>query len=154
MMQYMIASLLTIVISAVFPAVGTHAWYDFAANSTQSSDLERLYELRQNIVDLGTFNGIVEFPSFHTAVGVLITYAFRHQSKFIFIPILILNILMIFSCLSHGGHFLVDILGGIIVAAIAIVLERVICRNIRSLSFEKIKNEEEKIPKALEPINL
>jgi membrane-associated phospholipid phosphatase len=61
---------------------------------------------------------------------------------------------MIFSCLSHGGHFLVDILGGIIVAAIAIVLERVICRNIRSLSFEKIKNEEEKIPKALEPINL
>ncbi|MBA3813704.1 MAG: phosphatase PAP2 family protein [Alphaproteobacteria bacterium] len=145
-MQYMIAGVLTAVIGGLFPAVGTHEWYGFAASPGQLSDLERLYELRQNIVALGKFNGIVEFPSFHTTAGVLLIYAFRHESKFIFIPILILNILMIFSCMSHGGHFLIDIIGGIAVAAIAIGFERTIFKKIHSFSFKSKKNMKEKTP--------
>lgn len=143
MMQYMIAAVLTIIICAVFPAVGTYAWYNLPTTPDQLSDLERLYELRRHIVALGKANGIATFPSFHTAAAVLITYAFRHQSTFLFIPILTLNMLMIFSCLSHGGHFLVDIFGGIGVAVFAIGMEQVLFRNLQFFSFKKTKNEKE-----------
>lgn len=142
MMQYLIAGFLTIFMGAIFPAEGTYAWYHFQPNAAQAGDLARLYELRQHIVNLGQLNGIVEFPSFHTTLGVIYVYAFRDENKFIFIPILLLNILLIFSCLSHGGHFLIDIIGGIFVAGIAISLERLIFRSLKVLPSNNIKNRE------------
>ena len=126
LMQYMIASLLTICIAGFFPAVGTYGWYPYPPEPSQLSELQRFYELRQNIVDLRASDGIITFPSFHTTMGILYICAFLHERKIIFIPILILNALMIFSCLSHGGHFLVDIWGGIVVFVIALGIERLI----------------------------
>lgn len=137
-MQYMIAGFLAIFIGAALPAVGTYEWYHFTPRTSQIGDVQRLYELRQHIVDLTNWNGIVEFPSFHTAAAVLIAYAFRNESKFVFIPILILNILMIFSCLSHGGHFLICIIGGVGVAAVAIGIDRIIFKFVTNQLPQKI----------------
>lgn len=149
MMQYMIAGVLAIVIGAALPAVGTYIWYHFPPNPGQLSDMEQLYALRENIVDLDKLNGIVEFPSFHTASALIYTYAFRDENKFIFIPILFLNILLIFSCLSHGGHFLIDIFGGIAVAIIAIGIERFLFKSIKLPVYKEKKNVNGEIPKVL-----
>ena len=127
----MIAAFLTIFIGATFPAVGTYAWYHFTSTTSQLSELHRLYELRQNIVNITVADGIIEFPSFHTTLGLLYTYIFRNETKMIFIPILILNILMIFSCVSHGGHFFVDILGGMAVFVVAVGIEQLIFTSIK-----------------------
>ncbi|MBY0292713.1 MAG: phosphatase PAP2 family protein [Alphaproteobacteria bacterium] len=137
MMQYMIAGLLTILLGAAFPAEGTYAWYHFHPNAGQSGDLKSLYEVRNHIVDLRTLTGIIEFPSFHTVMGALTICIFRNEKKVIFIPILILNILLFISCVSHGGHFLMDVLGGILVAAVAIGIEILIFKSIKRVSLKK-----------------
>jgi len=125
-LQYMITVLITICIGAYFPAEGTYAWYHFEPYISQFGDLQRLYELRQNIVNLKALNGIIEFPSLHTALGVIYIYTFRDERKIIFIPILILNLLLFFSCISTGGHFFMDVLAGIVVAIVAVGIERFI----------------------------
>jgi len=122
-MQFMIAAPLTIVLSGFFPAEGPYVWYHYTPDIELLKALNQLRELRHNIVDLTTQNGIVTIPSFHTVMACLYTYAFRNQRKIIFIPILILNILMIFSCLPIGQHYFADLLAGIAVAAIGIGLE-------------------------------
>lgn len=138
MMQYMIAGLLTIILGAVFPAEGTYAWYHFQPSVSQSGDLKSLYDVRNHIIDLRNLTGIIEFPSFHTVMGALTIYIFRNEQKVIFIPILILNILLFISCVSHGGHFLMDVLGGILVAAVAIGIEALIFKSIKRVSLKKL----------------
>jgi len=54
----------------------------------------------------------------------MFAYTFRHERKLIFIPILLLNGLMIFSCLSQGGHYLMDIFGGIAVFGVVAGIEK------------------------------
>ncbi len=106
-MIYMISLYLTIFIGALFPAVGTYEWYHFTPDVSQVSELSHLYEVRQNILDIRSADGIIEFPSFHAALGLLYIFIFRHEKKIIFLPILVINSLMFFSCLSHVGQFFI-----------------------------------------------
>jgi len=140
-MQYMIAVLITICIGAYFPAEGTYAWYHFKPFTSQLGDVQRLYELRQNIVNLKALNGIIEFPSLHSALAVIYIYTFRDERRIIFIPVLILNILLLFSCISTGGHFFIDVLAGIAIAIVAIGIERLIFHAVQN---SQLKRAEEK----------
>lgn len=125
-MLFMISIPLTIFIGSLWPAVGTYAWYHYASEPFQTRELYHLYELRQNILDIETGDGIVTFPSFHTMLALMFIYTFRHEKKMIFLPVLFLNLLMIFSCLSQGGHYLVDLLGGMVVFVIVVGIEQLI----------------------------
>ena len=64
--------------------------------------------------------GIISCPSFHVIWAVLLTYSMKNK-KFLFYPLAIYNFLVICSTLFTGWHFLTDVLGGFIVAAITIV---------------------------------
>ncbi|QND58649.1 phosphatase PAP2 family protein [Mesorhizobium huakuii] len=63
--------------------------------------------------------GITCFPSFHTTLGIIIAYAMRRTP--LLIPIALVNAIMIVSTVPEGGHYLVDVIGGGVVAVIAIV---------------------------------
>jgi hypothetical protein len=63
--------------------------------------------------------GIVTFPSYHTVLGVLLVNTVRGQ-RWLFGPLLVLNALMIASVMNTGGHYLVDMLSGIAVGAVAL----------------------------------
>jgi membrane-associated phospholipid phosphatase len=67
-------------------------------------------------INISSVQGVVSFPSFHTMLGVIITYALR-DTRMLLIPAAILNGTMILATLPVGGHYLVDTLVG---AAIAI----------------------------------
>lgn len=62
--------------------------------------------------------GLIGFPSFHTVMAAM-AVVFTRQLRFIALPVLVLNILMIPALLVHGGHHFSDFLGGLIVFAIA-----------------------------------
>lgn len=62
-------------------------------------------------------------PSFHAALAVLFVYANRPPARS-FIPVALLNVLMIMSVVPEGGHYLVDLIAGAIIAALSIVLVR------------------------------
>lgn len=63
--------------------------------------------------------GILTFPSVHAGMAVLCARAAWPSGpmRIFFVPI---NVLMFFSALSHGGHYLVDIIAGAVAAVVAI----------------------------------
>ena len=75
------------------------------------------------VLKLEHMKGLVTFPSFHTSLAVITAYAAR-SIPFIALPAVILNGFVIVSTLPEGGHFLVDVLAGAIVALVGITLVR------------------------------
>jgi len=67
--------------------------------------------------------GLVTFPSFHTALAIVTAYAARNI-RLIAGPAVVLNGIVIVSTLPEGGHFLVDVLAGAMIAGVAIGLAR------------------------------
>lgn len=65
--------------------------------------------------------GMVGFPSFHTVMLILVVW-FTQSVKFVRLPAIAWNILMLPAVLLHGAHNLVDVFGGAAVAALAIWL--------------------------------
>ncbi len=76
-----------------------------------------------SVIDLSALQGIVGFPSFHTMLGIMTTYALR-DTRWLFIPVLLLNATMIVSTLPVGGHHLADVLAGAGLTFAAILLVR------------------------------
>jgi membrane-associated phospholipid phosphatase len=81
--------------------------------------------------------GIVTFPSFHTTVAILLTYVVRRE-RWALAVLAPLNVLMIVSTPTVGGHYLVDLFGGAAVAYISIltvhaVRQRTSGRSLRNL---------------------
>jgi len=76
--------------------------------------------------------GVIAFPSFHAVLAVLFTYAHRHSATFA--PMAALNAVMLVSIPSEGGHYLVDVFGGIAVAIVAILAVRAVPARARALA--------------------
>lgn len=128
-LSYGLVGLLASVTSIWFPAVGALVTYGIGPHSLSSIDshfgyafLHEFHSVRNNssfLLSLDRSQGILTFPSVHTAVAILCgVFAFR-QSLLRY-PLAVLNVLMIVSTLTHGGHYLVDVIAGIVLAAISI----------------------------------
>lgn len=118
----MMLSLFVIVpISVLLPAGGAWVHYDAMrfANLAQVRDFLALRNGTLHELDLPRLEGLINFPSFHTVLAVLFAYVLR-QRHALFTAATLLNLVMIVSVLSEGGHYLVDVISGIAVAAGAI----------------------------------
>jgi PAP2 superfamily protein len=75
-------------------------------------------------ISLGDIEGIVTFPSWHAAMGVVLAYSLSKTGRagvFFFVP---LNGLMIAATPAVGGHHLADTLAGCALATVAIIFVR------------------------------
>jgi membrane-associated phospholipid phosphatase len=72
------------------------------------------------ITAIGTecVTGIITMPSFHAAGAVILAWAFWQHRPTRW-PFMVLNVLMALSAVPIGSHYLVDVVGGSIVGAIA-----------------------------------
>lgn len=66
---------------------------------------------------------LINFPSYHTALAILIPYSARHW-RWLLIPTLLINIVMLAATSPEGGHYLADILAGAAVAMMSILVVR------------------------------
>ncbi len=124
-------------ISVWFPAVGAHVTYDLASQHLPSVNLhygyaflEEFYAVRTQTefaLSLARVQGILTFPSVHAAVAVLCAVAAFRQ-RLLRYPVLILNFLMLASTVTHGGHYVVDVVAGVALAAFALFLASKIAR--------------------------
>ena len=81
------------------------------------------------VLDSPTIAGLVTFPSWHTAMGVIFIYSARSMKWLL--PVLVpLNVLLIAATPPCGGHYLVDTIAGLAVAAVSILLVRRLRRSI------------------------
>jgi membrane-associated phospholipid phosphatase len=125
-----VALTIVVVIFAFAPGLGAYAHFGIAhrdvpgmGDPTPWHQARLLGELANGtLVSLrpGDLDGIVTFPSFHTAAAVILAGMFWPSRLFRW-PMLALNALMILAAIPVGGHYLVDILAGAATAAAAIV---------------------------------
>jgi membrane-associated phospholipid phosphatase len=129
--QYILATTLalaiTLVIFAFVPAGGTYAFLDIPPSefanlapittADQMVHLEALRAGQHTIVS--KMQGLITFPSFHTVWAALFMWGFFPIRELRFGAIF-LNLSVIASTPIHGAHYFIDLIGGVIVAAIAI----------------------------------
>ena len=63
--------------------------------------------------------GVVSFPSYHAAAGLLFVWALW-PLRWLKWPILIFNLLMLASALTIGSHYLIDLVAGLVVGFMSI----------------------------------
>jgi hypothetical protein len=120
----LISLLFTAVLSAFYPAVG--AFQHFNVDLTKAIYLPHLLAIRDQsmtVFSLLEMKGIIAFPSYHTVMAILLTYAYRGKGA-LFLLAAVLNILMLLSTPTFGGHYLADMLAGAVVAGLAVYAVR------------------------------
>lgn len=122
-----LAGCLTCAVMAALPATGAFDLYHLSPDLLSSfgpgastRHLEQLHALRT----LRPFllehpEGLVTFPSFHSALAVILVYSVR-GIRYVAPPIYVLNALLILATPPQGSHYLVDVLAGFAVAAVSI----------------------------------
>lgn len=100
-------------VATLWPAAGAWVQYDALefGNRLQVQDFLAIRDGTLREVDLTKLQGLINFPSFHTTLGVLYAYALRIRGALFGIA-LALNLVMIASVMSEGGHYLVDMISG------------------------------------------
>lgn len=121
------------IISIWFPALAAYYSYDIFAENLQFlqpvaaySFLEQ-FELARSgdlkTISLDNLSGILTFPSVHAGVSFLVIWAVWDK-PYVRWPFILVSLAMAVSTLTHGGHYLVDIVAAIgVVAVVCMVLE-------------------------------
>jgi membrane-associated phospholipid phosphatase len=117
-----IALMVTTVISGLAPALTAFALYGMPSEAPWLHDLIALRDGTLSFA-LPQLQGIIEMPSYHAILAVLLSWSFR-RTGWLGVTIGLWNLLMLVSVLSEGGHYLVDLIAGVVVAAVAIWLAR------------------------------
>ena len=131
------------VISIWFPALGAHVALDVDPASLENLNpyfgyafLKQFHAVRDSVsfsLSADRAAGILTFPSVHAGTAFLCAWA-ASAVRVLKWPMVILNIGMAVSAISHGSHYFVDILAGIGIAILIVaVLKACIRGRIASL---------------------
>ncbi|WP_407148835.1 phosphatase PAP2 family protein [Bradyrhizobium sp. ORS 86] len=126
---YSLALAITLVISALVPAIGTFYGLnispaDFPAVHAEvyAAQLRDMLAVRSGALhhlELFKLAGVVSFPSFHAASAVLYLWALW-PVRVIGIVAAVMNVLMIASTPVIGAHYVIDVIGGVLLALLCI----------------------------------
>jgi membrane-associated phospholipid phosphatase len=135
-------ALVIVTLSALFPAVGAFAYYGIERSaysflSPLSGDyhLAHFRALRageMNLLDPMKLGGIVTFPSFHTALAMATGWALR-SVPYLRWPMFVVSALVVVSTMTEGGHYLIDVFSGALIAVIAMRVAAGPARETRTL---------------------
>lgn len=120
---FIVAGVLTVAVFAFTPALGK-------IGHLGTYQVEMLAQIRAGqwtVLDYGKLLGIVNFPSFHTALAILWTYAVRRHRWALAVSTP-LNAILIAATPAIGGHYLVDLLAGAAVAIVSIAFVKAMQR--------------------------
>lgn len=123
--SFWLAAVLSLTLFRFMPTLGPLAFlwhgpipYMPTSGLYQADLIPLLRDHSLQYVDLGTLRGLVGPPSFHAASAVLYILAARRMRRFR-APVIAVNLAMLLSIPVEGTHYVVDVIGGIIVALIA-----------------------------------
>lgn len=85
----------------------------------------KFYQLHHHQIPTTDDGGMIAFPSCHVMWAILLTYACKNI-KWLFYPLILLNILMTLATFLLGWHYLVDVLASFGLAALSIYLANLI----------------------------
>ena len=147
--QFVMATILTLcavmLVSALVPAFGTYYQYSLPADTdlfkaygylTQMKDLPMVRDGSLRLLKLQHLGGIITFPSFHAAAGILAIWGFW-GIWWMRPPALITNVAMLLATPLVGGHYFVDVIAGVAVALLAIEATKAMSALLRDRSGRK-----------------
>lgn len=128
---FILAALSTIAVSGLFPAVGNYLFlgldkgteFSRVAVSAGIAPAQTMLALRSGVtrlISLRNAQGIIMFPSLHAALGLLFARTLW-RIRLLRWPGLALNAALIASAPIYGGHYLVDLLSGALIAVLSIL---------------------------------
>jgi hypothetical protein len=128
-----VTTLFTGIGMVLVPAEGAYAYYrpppeDFSNYSALAGmwHHEAFTALRTQlnpVLDFLDVPPLVTFPSFHTILAIIVTYAVR-DVRYLILPVTTLNCIVVVATIPEGGHHLMDIIAGGGIAALGIALIR------------------------------
>lgn len=126
LVSFIMAVLLTALVSALFPAYGAVILLDptLAAGAVGATPVAHLDALRSGLMREmpGQVGSLISFPSMHVGLGLLILHSLRRSWLLpLFAPHALVFML---TALTHGGHYLADCLAALPLAATSIWLSR------------------------------
>lgn len=129
--SYALVGLCAAIVAVWFPAVGAFPHNHMGPEDLENINifygyffLEQFHGVRGNpnfVFDINDAAGIITFPSVHAVVAALCAWA-AWNVRPIRYPVLLLNVGMAVSAVSHGSHYLVDALAGVPLAFLCIAL--------------------------------
>jgi membrane-associated phospholipid phosphatase len=122
-----IALVVSICVFTLVPAVGTYAFLNVSPENYAALDPILTFKQMQHLEAMRNHSwsaireleGLISFPSFHTASGVLFVWALYPIRKLRW-WIVALNVAMIASAPLQGAHYFIDIVAGVGVALAAV----------------------------------
>lgn len=128
----MVAGCLMTAFWTVFPSFGPSAYLDVPANVIARAGLlvtpdygAQLMDLARNgleQIEKHQLLGTMAFPSFHILMATLALFFAR--GTWLFWPYAVANTLMIPATLTHGGHHLIDMPGGVLLFVCSYAIAR------------------------------
>lgn len=130
MWKFVFASAVALAIAvAIFPfapAVGPGVYYGFVPlhqTSLGFGEVIQILKDGQRLVSKDYFVGFISFPSYHAACAVLLVWAVW-PIRWLRWLMLTLNLVMLAATPIFGNHYLVDIIGGFVIAAVSIMISQ------------------------------
>lgn len=131
---WVLAMSLSLLVFPFAPAVGGYLHHGFVAEAYPHIRVSAAWDFAPVLEGArdGTLRtlgatpviGMVTFPSFHAAAAVILGWHWRLvPGATFFVP---LNILMLCSTVPVGGHYIVDVMAGCVVAAVAIAASKLL----------------------------
>jgi membrane-associated phospholipid phosphatase len=127
---FILSGLISIVISGAMPAVAMFAYLGLqpqdypnlhpAAAFVHVAHLAALRDGSMQVISLHDAQGIITFPSYHAALGVIFACSFWSH-RWLRWPGVVVNALLIAATPIDGGHYFVDVIAGIIIAIVSLL---------------------------------
>jgi hypothetical protein len=102
---------------ALFPAACAFTYYGFDSLLNQTRFITQFEAARSGVMSvlpLNNMEGMITFPSFHVAGGLLITWSFRRYPVWAVVLGLV-NVVLIASTVLTGAHYVVDVIAAFVV---------------------------------------
>jgi membrane-associated phospholipid phosphatase len=132
-LAFVLAGTATVLISAALPAMAmfvhlglTHGDFPNLSPAAAFVHVEHIKGLRDGslrVIPIGEMEGIITFPSFHAALGLILARALWSVPLLRW-PGVALNALLIAATPVDGGHYFVDVIAGAAIAGAAILAAR------------------------------
>ncbi len=128
-----ITATFTICFWGLFPSLGAKSLYDLpqamealaapVVSTAYGDHMLAMAEQGPGLISPKEIKGLVAFPSYHIVLALTAVYAAR-RVRWIFPVYLVLNALILPGIYMHGGHHMVDLPAGALVAVLGIYLAR------------------------------
>ncbi len=108
-----IAGIFTVLVGSILPALGPYHHYQIPDHGVAFyvDEIKAAHDGLIAVLHPNQFTGLVIFPSYHTVLSVILILT-AWQIIYLRYPVLIANLILIAGIPTFGGHYLVDLIAG------------------------------------------